>query len=682
MSLTTCEISLSSANVSNNQSLISNRDNSLLFTGVDRYDFDNDVYAKNVKLANENDIQNLQNEIDSILPLSNYAYINGNDETSQLGGIPFGTGSINTLIQSPDFLYDNINKVVKVDNINLATQTQIDTLQTEIDNIPVPNPNVWVNSDGITTTNNLIPFTDGSSNGMKTDSAFSYQVYDDQNFLTVGSAQLISSNNNMKLESTDYILTNKDFYLQGTEDIQRYLTVGRVGLNNNVKTSVDITTSDYICDNQIGSKTKWKGASEYDFDNNIISSENVILNNAKALTLNNNFDVDNIKLYKQNTALGSFVLDNQSGSKTDFRGASSYLFSNDVSIGDNTTSKKLYLNNVEIKPPVQFLNNYYVSPSGTNALGDGSISNPWGTISHAISTLSAIVGDIQVTINISAGTYTENLTINKSGIALIGASSNLPNLTTINGNILFDMTNNTSFFSVGGLENIQLNGTLEHRQTNIYTNSLNVINCLFFAPSGKSAIGTIGTGGGLLGNMTIQASLIYMCDNTIAVDINNTAISMINTQLTNSPLLAVSATSFITVSGAGRINLFGCSIFQSSSVSTVDPLIVVNNNSTVTSSSTINSCILVYTSGASDAGTGNKCCVKFSGSASMNTYNLVYNYFRCVGATTGAPNNQCIQKLGTAALAIIFGSNVAGSPAHHVAPASGSYTKTALSAVI
>jgi hypothetical protein len=251
------------------RAVITATDDKLSFSGVsDRYEFDEDVYAKNVKLANENDIQNLQSEIDSILPLSNYAYINGNDETSQLGGIPFGTGGINTLIQSPDFLYDNVNKVVKVDNVNLATQTQIDTLQNEIDNI-TPNPNVWVNSDGITSTDKLIPFTDGTSNGMKTDSAFSYQVYDDQNFLTVGAAQVISSNNNMKLESTDYILTTKDFYLQGTEDVQRYLTVGRVGLNNNVKVGVDITTSDYICDNQIASKTQWKGASEYDFDNDV-----------------------------------------------------------------------------------------------------------------------------------------------------------------------------------------------------------------------------------------------------------------------------------------------------------------------------------------------------------------------------------------------------------------------------
>jgi hypothetical protein len=624
MSLATCEISLSSANVSNNQSLISNRDGKLSFSGVDRYDFDDDVYAKNVKLANETDIQNLQNEIDNILPLSNYAYINGNDETSQLGGIPFGTGSINTLIQSPDFLYDNINKVVKVDNINLATQTQIDTLQTEIDNIPPPNPNVWVNSDGITTTDKLIPFTDGTSNGMKTDPNLSYEfaaIFDRfEPTLSVGAGKIISAFDNMRLESTDYIISNKDLYLQGTADVQRYLTIGCENQIDNVKTFVDINTADYICRNELLSRTQFKLASEYTFDS-------------------------------------------------------------DVKIGAMGQLKKLYINDIEIKPPVQFLNNYYVSPSGTDADGNGSITNPWGTISHAIFVLSAIVGDIQTTINISAGTYTENLTINKSGIALVGASSNLPNLTIINGNITFDMTVGSGLFSAGGLENIQLNGILEHRQTNIYTNALNVTNCLFFAQATKSAIITFGTGGGLLGSMTIQASLIYMSD-AIAVAIDNTAISMINTQLTNSPLLPVSPTSFITVGGAGRINLFGCSIFQSSSVSTVDPLIVVNNNSTVTSSSTINSCILVYTSGASDAGTGNKCCVKFSGSASMNTYNLVYNYFRCVGATTGAPNNVCIQKTGAAALAIIFGNNVAGSPAHHIPAASGSYTKTALLAVI
>jgi len=318
MSLAICEISLSSANVSNNQSLISNRDGKLSFSGVDRYDFDNDVYAKNVKLANETDIQNLQNEIDNILPLSNYAYINGNDETSQLGGIPFGTGGINTLIQSPDFLYDNINKVVKVDNINLATQTQIDTLQTEIDNIPVPNPAAL-----ITDTPLIVP-TQGS---------------------VIISDGLTATGTN---KSEDLIIRDYDGI-----DVYKQLNCNG-GLNIQSLTTLPVImtsgTDDFTINNGQGSRTVFINSSSYDFDNNIISNENVILNNARALTLNNNFDSDNIKIYKQNTVMGSFVLDNQTGSKTDFRGASEYLFNNDVKIGDNTTTKKLYLNDVEITP--------------------------------------------------------------------------------------------------------------------------------------------------------------------------------------------------------------------------------------------------------------------------------------------------------------------------------------------
>jgi len=188
-------------------------------------------------------------------------------------------------------LLDTSNNELYENNIRVATQTDIDVLQQEIDNIPAGNPNALVTDQPlITPSAGSIIFSDGGDPfGTLSDSSFTYQVYDNQNFLTVGAGQIISSNNNMKLESPDYVLTTKDFYLQGTEDVQRYLTIGRVGLNNNVKTGVDITSSDYICDNELASKTQWKGASEYDFDN-------------------------------------------------------------DVKIGDNTTTKKLYLNGNEITP--------------------------------------------------------------------------------------------------------------------------------------------------------------------------------------------------------------------------------------------------------------------------------------------------------------------------------------------
>jgi hypothetical protein len=328
------------------------------------------------------------------------------------------------------------------------------------------------------------------------------------------------------------------------------------------------------------------------------------------------------------------------------------------------------------------LYNYYVSStSGSDISGNGTLNNPWETINKAITVLSAIVGDIKASVNLAAGTYTETLTITKSGIALIGSSSNLPNLTVINGSIAWNMNAGTGLYSVGGIQNCQINGFLQHSQTNALTNSVNVLNCLIFAQAGKGVIATVGSGGGTLGDMTIQGCLFYVSD-VIGIAINNTAISMINTQITNSPLLAVGSTSFISVGGAGRINLFGCSLYQNSTANNVDPLVLVNNSSAVGSSSTINSCILVYTSSASDATFGNKCCIRFSGSANMNTYTIFGNYLRCVGATTGAPNAVCIQRTGTATLALILGGNFGVQNYHNVPASSGVYTKTILQAAV
>jgi hypothetical protein len=197
-----------------------------------------------------------------------------------------GASSLNVVNQSLDTIYE-LPKVAPTENGQVIS-VNTDGSSSFVSNDA--NPNAWINDQyGVSTTNKLIPFTDDTPNGLTYDPSFSYEVADNQNFLKVGAAQVISSNNNMKLDSTDYILTTKDFYLQGTEDVQRYLTIGRVNLSDNVKTYVDINTTDYICDNQLASKTQFKGASEYTFDS-------------------------------------------------------------DVKIGDNTTSKKLYVNDVEITP--------------------------------------------------------------------------------------------------------------------------------------------------------------------------------------------------------------------------------------------------------------------------------------------------------------------------------------------
>ena len=139
----------------------------------------------------------------------------------------------------------------------------------------------------------------------------------------------------------------------GVIDIYKQLNCNDA-LNIQSLTTLPVTmtsgTDDFTINNGQGSRTVFINSNSYVFDNNIISNENVILNQGKSLTLNNDTDADNIKLYKVNGLNGDFVLDNETGSKTDFRGASEYLFNNDVKIGDISTTKKLYLNDVEITP--------------------------------------------------------------------------------------------------------------------------------------------------------------------------------------------------------------------------------------------------------------------------------------------------------------------------------------------
>ena len=78
--------------------------------------------------------------------------------------------------------------------------------------------------------------------------------------------------------------------------------------------------------------------------------------------------------------------------------------------------------------------NYYVSPSGSDTSGSGTLASPWATITHAINT----VGGPGVTINALQGTYNERVSITKSGSATGGyfilRNYNYPGGTaTING---------------------------------------------------------------------------------------------------------------------------------------------------------------------------------------------------------------------------------------------------------
>lgn len=72
----------------------------------------------------------------------------------------------------------------------------------------------------------------------------------------------------------------------------------------------------------------------------------------------------------------------------------------------------------------------YVSPQGSNTLGDGTQGKPYKTITYALSTVPKVMNDFRVTINLAQGTYAENVYISGfvganayNGIIIQGGSS-------------------------------------------------------------------------------------------------------------------------------------------------------------------------------------------------------------------------------------------------------------------
>jgi len=322
------------------------------------------------------------------------------------------------------------------------------------------------------------------------------------------------------------------------------------------------------------------------------------------------------------------------------------------------------------------LNNYYVSPSGSDTSGAGTIFNPYKTISKVITILNALSGDITATVNLACGSYSENVSITKSGISIVGGSS-LPNLTIINGNITFNMSQNSSSYSVGGLSNFIINGTIEQDNGTLYPNSLVINNIISVSQSGKNNIIQTNSGAGVLCDMTVQNSLIYANSDTIAISMVG-SMTMVGTQITNNPSLTATTLTFVYVNAAGRFNAFGCTMFQTSTSASVAALITIANTSNATSSTTINNCVLLFTASTS---TTTGAIILFSNSASSNTCNFYNNYVK-TNCSINSPNNYIILRTGTGAINFTFG-NCLGTSGNHTVPASsGSYVKTTMNAVV
>jgi len=139
--------------------------------------------------------------------------------------------------------------------------------------------------------------TDGSSSFVSNDANPNALVTDTPLIVSTQGSVIVSDG----LTSTG-TSTSEDFIIRDYDGIDAYKQLNcNGGLNIQSLTTLPVSmtsgTEYFLISNGQGNRTVFANSSSYDFDNNIISNQNVILNNAKALTLNNNFN-HNLILYK------------------------------------------------------------------------------------------------------------------------------------------------------------------------------------------------------------------------------------------------------------------------------------------------------------------------------------------------------------------------------------------------
>jgi hypothetical protein len=309
---------------------------------------------------------------------------------------------------------------------------------------------------------------------------------------------------------------------------------------------------------------------------------------------------------------------------------------------------------------------YYVSKNGSDTASGSSLS-PFATIARAMTAAGTISDTIPVGIQIQPGSYTENVLFSRSNVYITGVSS-VAQETIINGSVTFNITSSTAGLILGGLSNCQLVNLIctgTPTQTTEYT----IINCVILSPTG--VIPFAGFQGGAVSYNVIFDGVTFSPTDTRAAGVTSIGCTFLRCLMS-----ALTANVCLLVDGSGYVNVFNCQISSSLSSATNAALVSFQNSVTPSTSSVISQSRLFYTSPTTDT-SGAKCCIRFQNTATISCQ--VDNcYFNCVGAATGSPLIQCIQKTGAGAVNLQYGNIQAVSPAVWIAPA---VTRTILSSV-
>jgi hypothetical protein len=338
-------------------------------------------------------------------------------------------------------------------------------------------------------------------------------------------------------------------------------------------------------------------------------------------------------------------------------GAVNLVAGANVSISPGSPTSQDITINATVSPPVSFVDAYqiYVAPNGNDTTGTGSQQNPFLTIGQAITFRATLSATIEVSIILSSGSYTENITLTRNTFLVGVQTGEVRQPCNITGTITMSDTLGGST----GLTGLEINGAV----------SMTGVAGLIFSIFGCNI------SGGASNSITANSGSLLITESRINTTTGLCISASTSINIRDCVLIQNGTSPCIETSGGSTI-IRQC--FISSTSTSTSPSALIRFTNTGNATSEIGFCRIEYISNATDT-VGNKCCIQYAGSG-FHTSSVYNNLLLCQGAITanGGGQIQCIQDPGTGGVNLSYGQLIAGATAHHIASA---ITKTQYNSV-
>jgi len=292
---------------------------------------------------------------------------------------------------------------------------------------------------------------------------------------------------------------------------------------------------------------------------------------------------------------------------------------------------------------------YYVAKGGNDTTGLGTILSPYLTIQKAITVCETFTDGVPRVINVSAGSYSENLTISKPRISIRGeGTSSHPDVgTAISGTITVGLTSGNSDLNNNNiyLKGFLINGLIEDSTASVVHRVI-IDNCQLYANDRVLYLHPGGDYRAFVSQCNISNDNITATNPLIECG-GSGMVSFNNNQMTAKG----ASQNVFKLSSTCRIDLFAQNLLTSDSTGTNVAIAIFQHSSTQTIA--IGQNAFLYSSAGAKRNTDTASAIYMTSSGSLVAL------FNTVGLT-GLPAGQ-MAFYNTGSGVIIFGSNISTS---------------------